>query len=68
MGNTLKEIAEVGGKAEEWAHAMGAAGSTGLDEVERRGSVMEAAMETLKQSSNSMGGGKYQFNFPKTGR
>ena len=60
MGEKLGEIASVGGKAEEWAHAHGSEGSTGLTfEEEREGHVMNAVREV--GGVRHMGGGQYQF-------
>jgi hypothetical protein len=67
MGSTLTEIADVGGKAEEWAHALGAEGSTGISEREVREDVITAAVRDL-QETKTMGNGRYRFNFPSPER
>jgi small subunit ribosomal protein S6 len=61
MGNTLEEICDVGGKAEEWAHALGKEGSTGISDVEAREGAVSAAIRDLTES-RTMGGGKFRFS------
>lgn len=62
MGAKLGEIAEIGGKAEEWAHAMGSEGSTGLAYGEEQRGVVSAALADLRTGrAGTMGGGQYKF-------
>jgi small subunit ribosomal protein S6 len=67
MGEKLGEICEVGGKAEEWGHAVGSEGSTGIafEEEQRRserGTVMDAVMGLRGSRGGTMGDGDFKFS------
>lgn len=62
MGEKLGEIAEVGGKAEEWEHVLGSEGTTGVTFREQEeGAVSGALRELGARKATTMGSGRYRF-------